>query len=250
MNNKLPKWKFMMCLTTFLCGGAAFAGNPPVSLVDQGDAAYAKREDPVQAKIALHYYELALTANPGDVQAAWKASRAAYWVGDVADSRADKLQFFQRGIDLAQEGIAKNPDSVESHYWLGCNQGSYGDARGVLKSLFLVNPIRREMAEVNRLNDRYDGGGGYRVLGVVDYKVPGFAGGGKKRALEELNKSLAIDPKNPYTHYYLAEFFKETGEKDKARAEIAALQALEVNPELVPDLHLEQARGKKLIEDL
>jgi len=33
------------------------------------------------------------------------------------------------------------------------------------------------MAEVNRINDRYDGGGGYRVLGVVDYQVPGFAGG-------------------------------------------------------------------------
>jgi hypothetical protein len=77
--------------------------------------------------------------------------------------------------------------------------------------------------EVVRLNDQYDGGGGYRVLGVVDYKVPGIAGGDKKRAGVELEKARAIDPDHASTLYYLADYWLTMGDRDKARAYLDAL---------------------------
>ena len=225
---------------------AATASTSPEVLIVQADAAYAQRSDLSQAQAALQGYEQASSADPAGAEAYWKASRVAWWLGDHAARSADKIRYFQKGIDAARVAIARNPKGVEGHFWLAANEGSYGEAKGVLKSLFLVKPIRREMAVVLRLNDHFLGGGGYRVLGVVDYKVPGFAGGSKKRALEELNKALAIDPQDPFTHYYLAEYYRITGDKEKSRAELEVLRSLQVPPDSQPELQMLQQKAENV----
>ena len=219
------------------------------SLLGQGDAAYEKREDVPQAKIAMITYERAAAADPKvEAESFWKASRSAWWLGEHTQERAEKLQYFSDGIHLAQKGVASNPNTVEAHFWLGANEGSYGDAKGVLKSLSMVKSIRHEMAEVIRLDDRYSGGGAYRVLGVVDYKVPGLMGGNKKRAREELEKAYAIGLNNPFNYYYLAEFYKITGDDAKMKVELDALRTLQPPPELVPELKMLQEKAERELE--
>jgi len=223
-----------------------FADAPdPVQPIRQGDIAYAQRADLAKAREALQAYERAAGDGAG-AEAFWKASRAAWWLGDQSASRPDKLRYFQKGVDDARQGLAQDPNSVECHFWLGGNLGSFGETKGVLKSLSLIKPIRHEMAEVNRINDHYDGGGGYRVLGVVDYQVPGIAGGSKKRALEQLNKSLAIDPQNLFTRYYLAEYFKTVGEKEKMRQEWDVFKSLKAPEEFKPEYDSLRIKGEKL----
>ena len=229
-----------------LAGLAAGSETPAVSFLAQADAAYAQRSDLPQARIALLYYEKAIGAAPADIEASWKASRAAWWLGENADSNSEKIAYFQKGISFSQKVLARRPDCVEAHFWLGVNDASYGEVHRALKSLFLLKPIRHEMAEVLRLNDRYSGGGAYRVLGVVDYKVPGFAGGSKKRSLKELNQALAIDPQDPFTRYHLAEYFMRVGDKEKAEAERNTLQSLRVPSESLPELRMLQEKAKKL----
>lgn len=238
---------FMFLILGFFFLGVAAGAEPlPISFLAQADAAYAKRSDLPQGKIALFYYEKTIATEPSNTEAYWKASRAAWWVGENASSGNDKLTYFRKGMAWAQEAVAHNPNSVQAHFWLGANYGSYGETKGVLKSLSLVKPIRHEMAEVLRLDDHYLGGGGYRVLGVVDYKVPGIVGGSKKRAAKELHKALALDPHDPFTHYYLAEFYELTGEKEKAKAEIKLLQSLDVPTESLPELDMMKKKGERL----
>ncbi len=87
------------------------------------------------------------------------------------------------------------------------------------------------------------------MLGIVDYKVPGFAGGNKKRSLEELNQALAIDPKNPFNQYYIAEYYATAvGEKPKAREHLSILSNLDVTTDTdAPDLAMMKARGEELL---
>lgn len=240
----------MLVLLVFLLALPAAAQTSTGTFLRQADAAYALRNDPAQAKVALDIYEQAINTPGVNAEIYWKASRTAWWIGEHAAARKEKLEDFKKGAALAKEALARNPDQIEAHFWLAANDGSYGEAKGVLKSLSMVKPIRREMAEVIRLNDHFLGGGGYRVLGVVDYKVPGIAGGNKKRALEELNKAKAIDPRDPFTHYYLAEYFKVTGDKPRARAELEALQHLTAPPETQPELWMMQKKGEALSKDL
>jgi tetratricopeptide (TPR) repeat protein len=213
----------------------------------EGDRAYLKRADLIQAKVALEMYEKSIEQYPNEVEPYWKASRAAWWIADHTTSSIEKIATFQKGIDLAKKALVLNPNSVEAHFWLGGNMGSFGEAKGVLKSLFLVKPIRKEMEDVIRLNPTFDGGAGYRVLGVVDYKVPGFAGGNKKRALENLNKALAIDSTSSFNHYYMAEYFFTVGNKAKASEHLAILQSLTPRSELdKPDVMMMQKKGEAL----
>ena len=215
-------------------------------LMLRGDAAYAQRTNLSVAQQALENYQAATTVQEKAVEPLWKIARTAWWIAVNTDDKRQRLHYLEQGIAAAQQALKLNPDSVEAHFWLGGNLGSYGEAKGVLKSLTLVKPIRHEMQEVLRLNDHYLGGGGYRVLGVVDYKVPGFAGGNPKRAEQELQKALAIDPQDPFTHYYLAEFYDLTGDKPRARAELQNLQTLQVPPSYGPELQYLLKKATKL----
>jgi tetratricopeptide (TPR) repeat protein len=194
----------------------------------QADENFDKRGNPANASLSLGLTKKFIAENPTTIEGYWKASRIAHWIADHETDRKKKLAQFEEGINFAKAGLAVSSDSVECHFWLAANYGSNGEVRGVLKSLFLVKPIRAELNEVVRLNPTYQGGGGYRVLGVVDYKVPGFAGGNRKRALEELNKAMAIDANNPFNQYYVAEYYSVTGNKAKA------LEHLDILAKLTP----------------
>jgi len=206
------------------------------TLFAQGDAAYEKREDVPEAKIAMVLYERgAVSDSTHAVEGYWKASRCAWWLGENAEEHDEKLAWFQKAIDLAQKAVTLNPDSVEAHFWLGANQGTYGKTKGVLKSLSLVKPIRHEMAEVIRLDDHYLNGAAYRVLGVVDFKVPALMGGNMKRAKEELDKTLSMGPNDPFVHYDYVQYYKAIGDQEKAAQALTDLRALKVSPDMVPE---------------
>jgi len=217
--------------------------------VQKGDSLYKNRSGLKNASEALALYEKGIEVAP-HVEAYWKASRAAWWIGDHTATKKEKLKSFQKGIEYSKKGIALDPNSVESHFWLGANYGSYGESRGVLKSLFLVKPIRKEMEEVLRIDPPFEGGGGYRVLGVVDYKVPEFSGGNKKRALERLTKAYDIAPRNPFTNYYLAEYYVLTKKKDLARKHLGLLATLTEADADPADLDMMKKKGEKLAVSL
>lgn len=227
--------------------GVLTSEQEALTLMHEGDALYAQRTSENGASEALVAYKKAIGKNAGLVEAYWKSSRACYWIADHATNTKEKIRVFEEGIDIAKKAIELDPDCVEAHFWLGGNYGSYGETRGILKSLSLVKPIRHEMEEVLRIDPNYQGGGGYRVLGIVDYKVPAFVGGNKKRALEHLEKALSIDPKNPFNNYYMAEYLEIVGERYRAFDHLKTLESAETSADVDgPDLKMIQARGAKL----
>ncbi len=240
------KKKFAAALMALSLGPICTAAL--TSDLEQADALYATRTETTGASEALALYEKAINADKSAVTAAWKAARACYWIGEHSEAKRDKLEYFQRGLRWATKATELDPKSVEAHFWVAGLNGSYGETKGILKSLMLLKPIRKELDTINRLNDRYQGGAGYRVLGIIDYKVPGLAGGSKKRAREQLNKALMIDPNNPFTQYYLAEFlFTAEADKKQALEHLDTLQKLSVSDDVDgPDLKMIQQKGERL----
>ena len=238
---------FLACLMLPLLGPA----EEP-SLMELADKIFSTRTPETGADEALALYEKELQTQPTSAEAQWKAARACYWLADHGKSKKEKIKKFEQGIAFAEKAVALDPKSTDAHFWLSGLYGSYGELKGVLKSLALLKPIRTELHTINRLDDHYQGGAGYRILGIVDYKVPGFAGGSKKRARELLNKALAIDPNNPFNRYYMAEFLATAaGDKKTAREHLLILKDLAVNEDVdAPDLDQIKKKGEKLMTQI
>jgi subtilisin family serine protease len=179
----------------------------------------------------------------------------------AATDRTDKVASFSdfgSWVDLAAPGVAVPAPLPGNRYGLysGTSNASPMTA-GVAALILSVYPmstpeqVREKLLNgtenITALNPTYEGGAGQRVLGVIDYKVPPVAGGNKKRAEDRLLSAYAIDPKNPYTVYYLGEYYHTMGNKEKAGTYLKSLETLEVSPEHGPDLAVMQKKAAALL---
>ncbi len=214
----------------------------------QADELIEKRQSLQQVIQAMEILKKELSAHP--YEAGWRYLRAAYYFGKKCKDKSRKIKVYQEAIKLGENLVKKYPDGVEGHFWLGVVYGVYGEARGVMKSLFLIKPIKREMKEVLRLNPKYDCGGAQRVLGRLYYKVPGLFGGSKTKSLKYLLESKKICPNSLLTRIYLAETLKAKGKKKEARAELEEALTLEPIPSEKPEEEEYRARIKELLSKL
>ena len=175
-------------------------------------------------------------------------SRVSYWIGDHTAGNDAKKQIFLQGIEHAKKAIELGPDKAEGHFWLGVCYGVYGEAKGILKSLSLVKPIKAEMRRVLEIDPAYDRGGADRVLGRVYHEVPGIAGGSEKTSLAHLLKAVEYGPRVGLNLLYLADTYVSLGRIDDARKTLETILALEPLPDLIPETAEEQAQARERLE--
>lgn len=218
------------------------------SLIQQADSLYAQRGDLAKAKEALGKCQEALIKGEDSYGAYWRMARVEYWIGDHTGNKGDKKRIFEQGIYHAKKAVQLAGDKPEGHYWLGINYGVYGEAKGILKSLSLVKPIKEEMNKVLAIDPSFDEGGADRVLGRVYHELPGFAGGSKKKSLEHLLKSREMGPRVGLTRIYLADTYLSMDEIEKARQELEFVVAMEPDPKLIPETVEEKEMARKRLE--
>jgi tetratricopeptide (TPR) repeat protein len=196
-------------------------------LIAEADKLCQEMKDMATAKEAEALYLKSLGMSEDKYDATWRMSRILYYIGEHTEKKKEKKGIFSRGVYYAEKAVEMEPEKPDGHYWLGVNQGKVGETRGVLKSLALVKPIKNAMNKVIELERSYEDGGPDRVLGRVFFKLPGFAGGDKKKSLEHLLKSKEYGPEDAVTRIYLAETYLALKEKDKAREELEYVMNME-----------------------
>ncbi|OGD19438.1 MAG: hypothetical protein A2Y70_07550 [Candidatus Aminicenantes bacterium RBG_13_64_14] len=240
--------RIILPLLTVLVLAVAVRPQETKTLVQQGDDLYVERGDLAKAKEALAKYQEALAAGEDAYDVNWRLARVEYWIGDHTADKTAKKQIFQQGIDHAKKAIERGPDKVEGHFWLGVCYGVYGEAKGVLKSLFLVKPIKEEMRRVLEIEPAYDKGGADRVLGRVFHEVPGFAGGSEKKSLEHLLKAVEYGPRVGLNLLYLADTYISLDQIEKARETLEYILTMEPEPDLIPETEEERVQARQRLE--
>jgi tetratricopeptide (TPR) repeat protein len=242
------KKKAVLVFVLFAVAATFAAAQEIQGLITQGDELYVNREDPAVAKQSLDKYLEALKLDPNSYQALWRAGKVIYSIGMAARTDDEKKKIFNDGVNYCKRAVAIKPDGVEGHFWLGVNYGKYGEARGVLKSLFLKNDIMREMNAVVKLNEAYEGAGAYRVLGRVCYKVPGLFGGSKQKSKMYLEKGKKICPTNTLTLIYLAETYKALDQDQEAIKTLEEIVNLTPDARWIPETKADKAEAAKLLQ--
>jgi len=218
------------------------------SLTQQGDDLFDQRGDLAKAKEGLAKYQDALLQQEDAYGVYWRMARIEYWIGDHTADNKEKKRVFEIGIYHAKKAVALGPDRPEGHYWLGVNYGVYGEAKGVLKSLSLVKPIKEAMNKVLAIDPKFDDGGADRVLGRVYFELPGFFGGDKKKSLDHLLKSKEMGPQVGLTRIYLADTYLALKDIQKAREELEFVIAMEPDPKLIPETAEEKGMARERLK--
>jgi tetratricopeptide (TPR) repeat protein len=233
-------------LKPLLCFSQATPQSSPV--IEKCHELARNRADMAIYRAAIHCYEQTFAAAPLE-DTAVRLGKCYYWLG-AHSSEDDQTALFQKGIDWSKKAIQLNAKSAGGYFWLGVNNGKYGESRGILKSLFLVGPIKEAMRQVIAIDPAYEYGGAYRVLGRMYYKLPGFAGGGVDKSITNLKKSLEYAPNVSTTHIFLAESYIKQKDYQSAKNEINFVLTSAVIPGLEPEFQEDKATAARLLDEL
>lgn len=177
----------------------------------------------------------------------WRLCRAKIRLSEKKEKRSDKLALYESAKGDCERSVALSSQTADGHFWLGVAIGRWGETKGLMKALFIIKPLKKEMAEVIRLDPTH--GGAHNVLAEILWQVPGFVGGDKKKALEEFETALRLSPRYTANHQPLAEAYLHFGRKDDAIRVLKLVEATKdpADPAEYPE---NLADAKKLLAKL
>lgn len=156
-----------------------------------------------------------------------------YWLGEYTTDAEDKLAFFEEGVECGEAAIGIDENSLEGNFWLAVNRGAFGQEKGIMQSLAMVQPVKRAAEKAAALDGGFFYGGPWRVLGRLYHKAPGFpiSVGSTKKAIECLEKAVALGPKFFLNRLFLAEAYLSN--RDRAKALQSPLRAVVIDLEKI-----------------
>ncbi len=217
--------------------------------IASADQLYAQREDLMQLRRGIVSLRQALTKDPGNYDAAWKLAKFNYYLATHTEDSKERDAAFRDGIDAGKTAVELQNEKPDGHFWLGANYGAAAQ-HSTIQGLATVNDIRTEMQTVLRLDEGYQNGSAYMVLGLVYLNAPSIVGGDPKKAVEEMEKGLRFGEPNAFLHLHLAEAYKKAGRNDDARREIKKILSMTPDPNYLPEYKEASAAAQKLLDQI
>lgn len=116
--------------------------------------------------------------------------------------------FYHQCKDQANLAIQKEPKQSAAAFFLkGLCLGKLGEVEGIWSSLGIVDSFRESMEGALKLDPSVDRAGPHRALGRYYFKLPFFMGGSNEKALQHLEKAVAMAPEYWENHLFLAEVY-------------------------------------------
>lgn len=198
---------------------AAPGPSPLIAQLDRAAAHY--HVDPAQLDRLRASFERAVASNPAPEY--WTGlARISFLWGDVrATTRDEKLGAYDRGRHAGRRAVELAPRDAAAHFWYATNTARWGQAYGVVRSLFLLSTVREHLAIALHLDPGLTGA--HVVTGYVYYEVPGLLGGDLDRAEESFRTALAQVPGFTAARVGLARTLARKGKVDEARREAQAV---------------------------
>src|SRR5262245_43654337 len=200
---------------------AQTAGAQTPLLAELDAAATHYHADPAQLDRLRAAFDRAVAIDP--TPANWIGlARISFLSGDVrATTREEKLAAYDRGRQAGLRATELAPRDANAHFWYATNTGRWGQANGVVRSLFLLSTVREHLAIAIQLDPTLTGA--HVVAGYVHYEVPGLLGGDIDRAEESFRTALQQLPNFTVARVGLARTLGKKGKAAEARREAQAV---------------------------
>jgi tetratricopeptide (TPR) repeat protein len=217
--------------------------------ISEAEPLYEGREDMNKARLAVTTLRQAHAADYGNYEAAWKLSRAAFYVGDHTDNDTERDNMFREGTDAGKAAAALQPNKPDGHFWLGANYGGTA-AHSTLSNLSSFRDIKNEMETVLKLDESYQGYSAYLGLGRLYLSAPKVLGGDISKAIEYLEKGVKLNPNNSVMRYYLAEAYEASNRQADAKKRLETILTMTPDPKYIAEHKDTIEKAKKLQEKI
>ena len=215
--------------------------------VAQADQLYAQREDLMRLRQGIVSLRQARTTDPGNYDAAWRLAKFNYYLATHTDNSDERDKAFRDGIEAGKAAVKLQDGKPDGHFWLGANYGAAAQ-KSLIAGLATVDDIRNEMETVLRLDEGYQDGAAYMVLGLVYLEAPKLVGGDPQKAVEEMEKGLRVGEKNAFLHLHLAEAYLKVGRAADARQQLNSIISMKPDQNYLPEYKEAVSEARKLLE--
>lgn len=223
--------------------------NAAAEKIAEAEKLYAGREDLGKLRQAVALLRQGQLEDYGSFDAAWKLSRADYYLGAHTSDEGEREKAFREGIEAGQAAIRLQDGKPEGHFWLGANYG--GSAKySTLAGLSSVEDIRKEMDTVLKLDEGFQAGSAYMALGQLYLEAPRMLGGDKQKAIGYLEKGLHFGESNALLRLHLAEAYHAANRDGDARKQIDYIMSMKFEPEYQPEYKEALENARKLLGQL
>lgn len=217
--------------------------------IAEADKLYAGRDDLSKVRQAVALLRQAQIEDYGSFEAAWKLARADYYLGDHSTDEHEREVAFREGIEAGKAAVRLQDGKPEGHFWLGANYG--GAAKeSTLAGLSSIEDIRKEMETVLKLNEGFQAGSAYMVLGQLYLEAPRMLGGDVQKAIGYLEKGLKSGENNALLRQHLAEAYHAANRDRDARKQVDYIMSMKIDPEYAPEYKEAVEHAKKLLAEL
>ena len=241
-----------------LVAGARLGAQGAAPHIAIGDSLHAA----MNPRAALQHYEAAIAAEPGNYDALNRASRDAVDVGEFEPDKDTRTALFKKGEEYARRAIQANPQGAEGHFNLARSLGRAALALGPKDRVKYATDVRNQALEALKLDPKHPGA--LHVMGMWNAEVMRLNGptrwiaknilGGQvfgsanwNNAVRYMEEAVAVDPNRISHHIDLAEIYRDTDNKARAREEfqkVLSLPATDYNDRFY------KQRAQKDINDL
>jgi len=220
------------------------SNSSPASDIAQADQFYRERDDLRRLEQGIVLLRQAATTDPNSYEANWRLAKFSYYLARHTDGEY-RNRAIRDGINAGTMAAQLQPGKPDGHFWLGANYG------GALESgsfgLASLGDVRKEMETVLKLDEGYQNGSAYMVLGLVDLKAPSIVGGDKQRAVTEMERGLQFGKTNAFLRLHLAEAYQAVGRTSEAHEQLNTILSMTPDPDYLPELKEAQTQAQQLL---
>lgn len=224
-------------VTMFVAAASTAGAQTAADHIAMGDSLH-KAMNPAAA---LKHYEAAIAIDPKSYQALVNASRDAVDVGEFDGDKNARNALFHSGELYARRAIEVNPNDADGHFVLARALGRTALSLGPRDKVKYATEVRAHAMDALKFNPAHPGA--LHVMGMWNAEVMRLNGptrwiarnvlGGQvfgsaswKNAVQFMEKAVAVDPTRITHHIDLAEIYRDTGDKTRAREQFQAVISL------------------------
>ncbi|MGH9947234.1 MAG: TRAP transporter TatT component family protein [Pyrinomonadaceae bacterium] len=215
--------------------------------IANADRLFGERKDIAKLREAIAILERARNENQKSYEVEWKLARNKYFLGRHTDDDKESETAFEDGKAVAKSAMQMEPNKPDGHFWYGANLGQQANRNPLTVGLKSIDEIRSVMNRVIELQPDYELASAYDVLGQMELRTRLMGGGKTEKAVEYLEKAVALEPNNGNVRIHLAEALLALKRNAEAKRQLEYLLQMKPHSNYILEYEKQVIEAKELL---